>query len=156
MAGAPKLVYGTAIACGSSAALIRGPSGSGKSDLALRCICLAPTALIPVSAVLVSDDQVFACVSESGIELQAPTPILGKIEVRGLGLVEVPYTERANLTLLVDIVAPSEVERLPEDRTETLLGFEIPLITIAPFENSAPLKLLLALSRPSSLLKAPP
>jgi serine kinase of HPr protein (carbohydrate metabolism regulator) len=112
--------------------------------------------LIPVSAVLVSDDQVFASVLETGIELQAPAPILGNIEVRGLGLVEVPYTERANLTLLVDIVAPSDVVRLPEDRTERVLGFEIPLITIAPFENSAPLKLLLALSRASSPLKAPP
>jgi hypothetical protein len=72
------------------------------------------------------------------------------IEVRGLGLFEVPYTARANLTLLVDLVDPSAVVRLPEDRTETLFGLAIPLMTIAPFESSAALKLLLALSKPRS------
>ena len=148
MAGAPKLIHGTAIACGGWAALIRGPSGAGKSDLALRCITLAPSPLIPHPAVLVADDQVLASIAGSAIELQAPASIRGKIEVRGVGIVEIPYAERANLTLLVDLVEASKVERLPEESTERLYGIAIRRISLAPFENSAALKLLIALSGP--------
>jgi len=54
----PDTQHGTAIAVSGRAALIVGPSGAGKSDLALRCLAVAPTALIPAAAQLVGDDRV--------------------------------------------------------------------------------------------------
>src|SRR5689334_23520913 len=56
LAEASENVHATAIALGGNAALIRGAPGSGKSDLALRCLAIAPTALVPCPASLVADD----------------------------------------------------------------------------------------------------
>lgn len=147
MAGAPEILHGTAIACGADAALIRGPSGSGKSDLALRCITYCPTTLIPLPAVLVADDGVHARIDGASISLSAPAPIKGLLEVRGLGLVSVPHVEPARLTLVVDLVGPGQYERLPDPATVSIMGFDLPVIALAPFEISAPVKLLLALQR---------
>lgn len=147
MDGALELIHATAIAVGNDAALIRGPSGSGKSDLALRCLALAPGTLIPAPAGLVSDDQV--CLERVGERLRASAPpaIRGKLEVRGMGILSVPAVESAELVLVADLVSPSEIERLPDPIPSlNLLGVEVPLLRLAPFEQSAPVKLLLALS----------
>lgn len=148
MDGAPELVHATAIACGPAAALIRGASGSGKSDLALRCLAAAPTPLMPFPALLVADDWVSLSRNGGVIEARAPESIRGKLEIRGLGILSVPHIICAPLALIVDLVSPGGYERLPDPRpTATLLGLELPLVLIAPFEVSAPQKLLLALIR---------
>jgi hypothetical protein len=49
--------------------------------------------------------------------------------------------------LLVDLVPPQEVERLPEPARETLQDVELPRMALAPFEISSVTKLRLALSR---------
>lgn len=139
------LLHGTCVALGSLAALLRGPSGSGKSDLALRFLFETPADLEPC---LVSDDQVWARVDASRhIVLTPPEPIQGRIEVRGVGIVDLPFRPEATLGVVVDLVVPENVPRLPPesmDRTE-LLGLSCPLLKLAPFEASAPLKLRLAL-----------
>jgi serine kinase of HPr protein (carbohydrate metabolism regulator) len=149
--GAPKtdsdIVHATAIAVGGRAALIRGPSGAGKSDLALRCLAWPPSALLPNAAVLVADDRVR--LERFGIELRASAPetIRGLMEARGLGIVTVPTTVCATVVLAVDLVDASAVERMPDRAIHvTLLGVQVPLLSIAGFESSAPLKVLLALT----------
>jgi serine kinase of HPr protein (carbohydrate metabolism regulator) len=144
---APLLVHGTAVALGPLAALIRGASGSGKSDLALRCLGVPAGLLTGGVARLVADDQVVVTRDAHGVRLSAPPTIAGKLEVRGLGIVEVGQVEAAQLALVVDLVAPASVERMPDEQTCTIAGFEVPLIALAPFEASAPLKLLLCLRR---------
>jgi serine kinase of HPr protein (carbohydrate metabolism regulator) len=153
---APQLLHGTAVALGARAALIRGPSGSGKSDLALRCIALpAPfpraDASAPRFAELVSDDQV-VCVARDGcVDVSPPASIAGKIEVRGLGIIAVPYRPLARLSLVVELVAAQDVPRFPLDSpTANIMGIQLPLVRLAPFEPSAPLKLLLALNSASN------
>lgn len=147
MAGVtPSLVHGTAIALAGRAALIRGPAGAGKSDLALRCLAQPASNLIGAQALLIADDQVLAEVRGGGLHLTCPGPIKGLIEVRGLGIVAVPAEDEAVLELLVDLVAPEEVERLPDpDSAAELLGVRVQRLALYPFEASAPLKLLLAL-----------
>jgi HPr kinase/phosphorylase len=140
--------HGTAIAVGGSAALIIGPSGAGKSDLALRCLAIAPTELIPTPAHLVADDRVVISFGEGKLRAEAPEAIRGKLEVRGLGILDVPFVPSADLALIAELVAPEAMERLPDPPPRrTLLGVSLPLLRLAPFEASAPMKLLLALAQ---------
>ena len=126
------LQHATAVAIDGEAVLLRGPPGSGKSDLALR--------LINDGAQLVADDQTLLRRAGSRIVASAPPAISGLIEMRGIGIFRVDATE-APLFLIADLVAFDAVERLPESRREAILGVEVPLITLAPFEASAPAKL---------------
>jgi serine kinase of HPr protein (carbohydrate metabolism regulator) len=155
-ANTPESVHATAIALGDKSVLIRGPSGSGKSDLALRCIAAAPLAHAADRAELVSDDQVILSRTAKGIETTAPPTIAGKIEVRGLGIVELPYRASACLALVVDIVPAEDVPRYPLDQlTAVFWDIEVPVVRLAAFEASAPVKLLLALNAAAVPLTPP-
>ena len=149
MPDAAELVHGTCVALGRSAALLRGPSGSGKSDLALRFLFLArrgPAALEPPT--LVADDQVRIRREGGRLLVEAPATLRGKLEVRGLGIVEMKSAAEAELVLVADLVAAGEVERMPDaDATVSLLGLDVAAIRLAAAEPSAPIKLALALAR---------
>jgi HPr kinase/phosphorylase len=144
-----ELVHGTCVALGGAAALIRGPSGSGKSDLALRFLFLArrgPAALDP--PMLVADDQVQIQRNDARLFVTAPATIRGKLEVRGVGIVEVKALAEAELVLVADLVGETEVERLPDRGARVrLLGLDIPAVRLVAREASAPIKLALALAR---------
>jgi HPr kinase/phosphorylase len=131
------LIHGTAIALGEEGALLRGPSGSGKSDLALR--------LIEGGARLIADDQTELREFGGGVVLSAPASIAGQMEIRGLGIVEVPQQASAPLCLVVDLVAPEAIERLPAPLFCRFFNCDIPRLLLAPFEASAPAKLRAAL-----------
>jgi serine kinase of HPr protein (carbohydrate metabolism regulator) len=130
------LVHATAIAIEGSAILLRGPPGAGKSDLGLR--------LIDGGARLVADDRTELRRAGRHIVVSAPAAIAGLIEVRGIGILRVDGVEAAPLALLVDLVPAAAVERLPENRSEEVLGLAVPVIALAPFEASAAAKLRLA------------
>lgn len=139
-------VHATALALGDKAVLIRGPSGSGKSDLALRCIATPPLPWSHERVELVADDQVMLTLRDGSIEVGVPPAIAGRIEVRGLGILALPYRPAARLALVVDLAAPADVPRYPLDPcAAAVLGTEVPLVRLAPFEASAPIKLVLAL-----------
>jgi HPr kinase/phosphorylase len=124
------------------AVLLRGPSGAGKSDLALR--------LIEAGARLVADDQTHLAKKGRRLIATAPPALAGLIEVRGVGIVGLGRTRllaRAPLALLVDLVPPAEVERMPEPTYETVQEIELPRLALAPFEASVVTKLYLALGR---------
>ncbi len=127
------LRHATAVAIEGEAVLLRGPPGSGKSDLALR--------LIDGGAQLVADDQTLLRRAGSRVVASAPPAISGLIEIRGIGILRVDPAEAAPLFLIADLAASGAIERLPEGRCEAVLGVEVPLITLAPFEASAPTKL---------------
>ncbi len=129
------LQHATAVAIDGEVVLLRGPSGSGKSDLALR--------LIDSGAQLVADDQTLLRREGDRVLASAPPAIAGLIEIRGVGLVRVPAAVVAPLVLIADLMASSDIERMPEWRSETVLGVAVPLVAVAPFEASAPAKLRL-------------
>jgi serine kinase of HPr protein (carbohydrate metabolism regulator) len=137
------------VALGRTAALLRGPPGSGKSDLALRFLFLArrgPAAL--EAPILVADDQVCLVRNDGRILAKSPDTIRGKMEVRGVGIVEVKSLMEAELALVVDLMPGAEIERLPEGNAKArLLGIELPLVGLFPWEASAPIKLAIALAR---------
>lgn len=157
MSSSDCLVYGTCVALGERAAILQGPSGSGKSDLALRFLTMTVSldalgtsgGSAGETAALVSDDQVLIRSVEGRLFARPPRSIAGKLEVRGLGIIDAPYRAEAELRLMVALTSSENVPRLPgEDRRlVTLLGLPVPLIDLAPFDASAPVKLRLALSR---------
>ena len=130
-------VHGTSVALGGDGILLRGPSGSGKSDLALR--------LIDEGARLVADDQTELQPIGDVLQMSAPAAIAGRLELRGVGILRVPCAASVVLRLVVALVPPEQVERLPEPRFCRLLGRSVPEIALAPFEASATAKLRLAL-----------
>jgi len=131
------LLHATAVAIEGQAVLLRGPSGSGKSDLALR--------LIDAGARLIADDQSELWRRGDVLFVRAPATIAGLFEVRGLGILRLDALTEARVGLIADLVAADRIERLPPRRTGAILGIAVPLIEIAPFEASAAAKLRLAL-----------
>ncbi len=131
------LLHATAIAIEGRAVLLRGASGSGKSDLALR--------LIDAGARLVADDQSELHRRGDSVIVRAPATIAGLVEVRGIGILRVDALAEAPVALIVDLIPAETLERLPARRSETILGLALPLIALAPFEASAAAKLRLAL-----------
>ncbi|GHF04447.1 aldolase [Aliiroseovarius zhejiangensis] len=116
----PLGYHATTIAVGDAAAMIVGPSGSGKSSLALE--------LIGLGASLVADDYSRVRVGEDGPVVMAPDRLQGVIEARGIGLINVPWKASAHLQLVVDL-SKDEVDRLPPSRRLTNIGgYEIDLV----------------------------
>jgi serine kinase of HPr protein (carbohydrate metabolism regulator) len=137
------LVHGTCVDLDGRGILLRGPSGSGKSDLALR--------LIDGGAKLVADDQVELRREGGRLRARAPVTLAGRMEIRGLGIVPAPYVSEATLCGVVDLVPPHAVERLPEPRMVAFLDIELPAVSLAPFEASAAAKV----RRFAELIEAP-
>lgn len=140
-----KLIYGTCVALGRTAAILQGPSGSGKSDLALRFAMQTPAEL---DAALVADDQVRIEARGGRLFASPPQALAGKIEVRGLGIVTLPFRSEAELRLVVQLAEADDIPRLPAElHAAPICGIVLPLTHLAPFEASAGLKLRLALQR---------
>ena len=134
-----ETLHASTVACDGRAVLITGPSGSGKSDLALR--------MLDRGFALVSDDQ--TTLKRDGDRLLASPPpnIAGKLEIRGLGIIDVDHLTDMPVALIVELTL-SELQRLPDDsRERPILGVNLPLVTIDAMTASAPSKVALALDR---------
>lgn len=116
-------------------ALILGPSGSGKSDLALRSL--------DAGFRLVADDRVELWTSGGRLFGRAPAPLSGLLEVRGVGVLRVAPLDFCAVALAVRMGPP---ERLPEPASEAFLDLAVPTLALDPFEASAPAKLSRALT----------
>lgn len=151
MAADTEIVAGTTIARHGHAVLLRGRSGQGKSDLALRAICRPlrlPGERVDQPFELVSDDQTVLRRAGGEVLASAPAPLRDLLEVRGIGIVTVPAVGGQPLALVVDLTEVA-TERMPDYPCagEMLLGRRFDVIEIAPFEASAPEKIALALAR---------
>lgn len=138
-------LHATCVAIDGCGVLLRGPSGSGKSDLALRLIDQYTDTL------LVADDRVDVAVRHGAVYASAPVTIAGLLEVRGVGVAQMENAGLVKLRLLVDLVEAEDIQRLPEPANEEILGVCLPRIALAPFEGSATAKLRQAIRQ----LKAP-
>jgi serine kinase of HPr protein (carbohydrate metabolism regulator) len=133
-----ETLHASTVATEGRAVVISGPSGSGKSDLALR--------LLDRGFTLVSDDRTLVRKDGERLIASAPPNIAGKLEIRGIGIVEMDTLENVPVALLVELT--SEIQRLPdENRERPVLGVRIPLISIDAMSASAPSKVALALDR---------
>ena len=148
--GVSKTVHATCIALGGRGALIRGPSGAGKSDIALRCLGVMrlPGRNSGCRAELVADDRVIVRRHEERLIAAPPPPLAGLIEVRGLGILSCPHIAETELALVINLTDSGQIDRFPDPLPRaTLEGIALPALDLAPFEASAPIKLLMALER---------
>jgi serine kinase of HPr protein (carbohydrate metabolism regulator) len=131
-----ELLHATAVAINGEGVLLSGPSGCGKSDLALR--------LIDRGAVLISDDSVFVESGEPLPILRTAPNIAGMIEIRGVGIMKMPFADGVALRLAVQL--DQQPERLPlEGLTTDIAGHDVRCLMLSAFEASAPLKIEQAL-----------
>ena len=133
-----ETTHASTVAVDGRAVLISGPSGSGKSDLALR--------LLDRGFTLVSDDQTIVRRDGNRLIASAPPTIKGNLEIRGDGIVELETVADVPVALCVELT--SEIVRLPDDRRERpVLGVNLPLISVDAQTASAASKVALALDR---------
>ncbi|WNK00756.1 serine/threonine protein kinase [Thalassospiraceae bacterium LMO-JJ14] len=138
MTAPPQQLHASAVAIDGRGVLLLGPSGAGKSDLALR--------LIDGGAKLVADDRVDIVAGPSKLLVSPPGKLAGLMEVRGLGIVRMAHETKVPLSLIVDLVKPADVERLPETLHASFMGVRVRRICLDPFQASAAAKIRLALS----------
>ena len=124
-----RRLHASCVSRSGNAILLVGPSGSGKSDLALR--------LLSRGFELVADDQVYV---QDGIA-SCPAALAGLLEVRGIGIVRLPHRPSARLAMIVDLT--STADRLPMPRQDPDLF--LPVVCIDPTSPSAPDRVALAL-----------
>jgi len=132
-------IHATAVLCGTRGILIRGPSGSGKSSLALSL--LRGTSF----ARLVGDDRIHLEIAHSRLLMRPAKALEGLIEIRGLGIRRLPFEPVAVANLVVDLAA-NDAQRLPEQATSAAIieGISIARLAVAPgMEALTPLLALL-------------
>ena len=138
-------VHGTCVAFGRFGVLLRGPSGSGKSNLALRLIDAEGLGIgqRKLKARLVADDQVILQQKGSTILASPPNNLSGKLEIRGLGIVTLDYLEHVEIRLVVDLVTRNSIPRMPDlaDTQINLLGATLPRLALDAQLADAPAKL---------------
>ncbi len=133
-----ETIHTSCVAIAGRAVLIGGRSGRGKSDLALR--------LIDRGASLVSDDYTLVRRVEGRLLASAPETIMGKIEVRGVGILEFPAERDVPVALFVDL--DMDATRLPvAPERHMVAGVAVPAIGLAALEASAPIKVEAALRK---------
>jgi len=133
-----ETVQAACVAVNGRAVLIEGRSDEARTELALR--------LIDRNAVLVADDCTICLRQDGGLLASAPVASRGKIEVRGLGTVELSYAERVPVDLLVVVL--DTPPRFPEDqRKRRIAGIDVPVLALVALDPSAPIKVELAVGR---------
>ena len=103
-------VHASAVLVGARAVLIRGPSGSGKSRLALDLIDAARTGSL-LFARLVADDRVHLDNADGRLLVRPAEALAGLIEVRGVGLLRMAYEASAVVGLVVDLATTGSASR---------------------------------------------
>jgi HPr kinase/phosphorylase len=131
-----QILHATTVAVDGRGLLILGPSGSGKSALAIR--------LLVLGASLVADDRTHLTASDGRITARCPAPAIGGlIEARGIGLLGAPSVDSVEIALVIDLAQP-ETERLPPFRKVTILGCDLSLV-LRPQNDHFPDALMLYL-----------
>jgi HPr kinase/phosphorylase len=124
-------IHASAVQVGDRAVLIRGPSGSGKSQLAFQLILAGRSGQIP-PAMLVGDDRVHLRVNDGQLMVRPAPALAGLIEIRGLGIRHCGFTNEAVVGLVIDLASEHGARLPPRGALEiSIRGISIPRIPVA-------------------------
>jgi HPr kinase/phosphorylase len=131
-------IHASAVLVGARAVLIQGPSGSGKSRLALALLQAAAQGLIPFAR-LVADDRAHVAAAHGRLLVRPAEALAGMIEMRGLGIRRVPYEPLAVVGLVVEL-GQTDAERLPESAAQRaeIAGIALPRLAVAAGADGLP------------------
>jgi HPr kinase/phosphorylase len=131
-------LHASCVSLSGRGVVLLGPSGSGKSDLALR--------LIDAGGRLVADDRLV--VERRGERLigRPPAAVAGLIEVRGLGIMRIEHCAATPLDLVVELGGAGPWPRVPEPATREWLGIGLLCLRLDPSAPSTCAKIKLALA----------
>ena len=141
MSGVKANIHASCVSMDGKGVLILGDSGAGKSDLALR--------LIDGGAKLVADDRCDLFVRAGKLCATAPARIAGLLELRGIGIVALPFAPSASVVLAVRLTQEQPEPRIPKPGFYTapvpLKAVKVPLIVLKAEAPSAPARVRAAL-----------
>lgn len=144
-------LHATCVSLNGTGVLIRGPSGSGKSSLALQLLESPGTGLSHdiIKVEFVSDDQTDLDLRNGQLHAFPPQAIAGLLEVRGQDIVRLPFVSAVPVGLVVELKSASRIERLPEaaDLVTDILGVKLPCVSIDATHASAAARLRVAWAR---------
>jgi len=150
-------IHASVVLVGAHAVLIRGPAGAGKSRLVLNLIQAAPHGPLTFAR-LVADDRVHVEACHSRLIARPPATLAGLLEVRGLGIRQLPYEPAAAVSWVVDLGAATSM-RMPEGAAARAIieGVPLPRLAVAPGCDPFPVVLAaLTFSRPpATAISAP-
>jgi HPr kinase/phosphorylase len=143
MAQPATTVHASAVLAGARAVLIRGPSGSGKSRLALSLIEAAGAGTLRFAR-LVGDDRVYLDAAHGRLLVRPAEALAGLIEIRGVGIRKLPHESSAVVGQVVDLAA-GDAERLPDTERQyaVIAGVTLPRLAVAPGQEALPAVLAL-------------
>lgn len=133
-------LHATCINVGGMGVLLLGASGSGKSDLALRLIDHGSGGFH--EGILVADDQVIVTSTDGRLTARAPHALQGRLEIRGIGVVSMPYLETTHIQFAATL-STAAGDRIPDFTQQVIeiASVAIPNLALNPFEASAPAKI---------------
>jgi len=137
-----ETIHASAVAIDGRGILIRGRSGSGKSALVVGLIDRDPA-----TTRLVADDRVVLTLADGHLVATAPASLAGKLEVRGIGIVEIPALSSCSIALVVDIAPPRECPRMPAAEALTVMvhGVAVPRLILPSGAHDGPARVRFAL-----------
>ena len=112
-------LHASTVVVDGKAIAITGPSGSGKSGLALS--------LMSLGAELLADDITWLHMAEDRLVATCPPQLSGRIEARGVGILNAPVAAPTPLSAVIDL-GIAEHDRIPPRRTIQLMGQQVPLL----------------------------
>jgi HPr kinase/phosphorylase len=134
-------IHASAVLAGARAVLIQGPSGSGKSRLALALLEAARNGTLPFAR-LIADDRADIEAVHERLLVRPAASLAGLIEVRGLGIRRVAYEAVGVVGLLVDLAA-ADASRMPEPggQSREIERISLPRLAVAAGQDALPLVL---------------
>jgi serine kinase of HPr protein (carbohydrate metabolism regulator) len=121
---ASPTIHATAVLVGAKALLIRGEPGSGKSRLALQLIQTLPFAR------LIGDDRVHLEAQNGRLLVRPADSLAGMIEIRGIGIRNVPYEAVAAVGRVLDLMSAAERLPEPDEQKAVISGVTLPRIAL--------------------------
>lgn len=123
-------IHASAVLVGARAVLVRGPSGAGKSRLVLAVLHAAAAGRLAFAR-LVADDRVHVEAVNGRVIARPPAALAGLLEVRGIGIVRLPFEAAAAVSLVVDL-GVAGAPRLPDPGRTEVAGVTLPRLAVAP------------------------